>query len=121
VIEILKWPKSTLSFLLAWEYDPGEGNYLDPPINMMEYDEVTITLTNTGDSSVTGMLYETALPIIFNNDNKGWSAIPGRIDIVPGQTVKAELSSRGRSFVRVFLRRTDVQKPTTVNVVVSYR
>jgi hypothetical protein len=121
VIEILRWPKSTLSFLLAWEYDPGEGEYLDPPVNLMEYDEVTLSLTNTGDSAVTATLYETALPIIFNSDNTGWSPIQGTIEAAPGQTVKIELSSRGRSFVRIFLRRTDAQKPTTVNVVVSYR
>jgi hypothetical protein len=120
VIEITRWPKSNLSFLLAWEYDPGEGNYLDPPIDIMEYNEVTIAITNTGDGAVTGTLYETDLPIIFSND-KGWSAMPTSLDTAPGQSVRLELPTRGRSFVRLFLKRTHSQKPTTVNVVVSYR
>jgi len=121
VIEILKWPRANLSFLLAWEYDPGKGDYLDPPIDVMEYNEVTFAVTNTGNSAVTGTLYEAALPIVFSSDGKGWSDASATLDVSPGQTVRHELPTRGRSFVRLFLRRTDPQKPTTVNVIVSYR
>jgi hypothetical protein len=121
VIEILKWPGSSLSFLLAWEYDPGEGNYLDPPIDIMEYTEVSIAVTNTGNAAVTGTMYETTLPIVFNSDNRGWSAMPITLDVAPGQTVRHELPTRGRSFMRLFLKRNDPHKPTTVNVVISRR
>jgi hypothetical protein len=121
VIEILKWPRSNLSFLLAWGYDPGEGTYLDPPIDIMEYNQVTITLSNTGSGAVTGTLYETALPLIFTSDNKGWSAVPASLDAGPGKTVRLELPTRGRSFLRLFLKRSDLRKPTTVNVVASYQ
>ena len=121
VIEILKWPRSNLSFLLAWEYDPGEGTYLDPPIDIMEYNEITITLTNTGNGSVTGTLYETALPLIFTNDHRGWSALPASLDAGAGKTIRLELPTRGRSFLRLFLKRSDLQKPTTVDVVASYQ
>jgi hypothetical protein len=121
VVEILKWPTSNLSFLLAWEYDPGEGNYLDPPIDVMEYKEITFTLTNTGDAPVTGTLYETALPVIFASDNKGWFSIPVSLDLSPGKTIRVELPTRGRSFLRLFLKRSDPRRPTTVNVVASYQ
>jgi hypothetical protein len=121
VIEILGWPRSNLTFLLAWEYDPGEGSYLDPPIDIMEYDEVAITMTNKGDASVTGNVYETSLPIVFDKDDKGWSPMSTTLNAGPGQTVRIEFPTRGRSFLRLFLRRTDPQKPTTVNVIVSYR
>ncbi|HXZ89756.1 MAG TPA: hypothetical protein VEG61_01730 [Candidatus Dormibacteraeota bacterium] len=121
VIEILRWPRSNLSFLLAWEYDPGEGNYLDPPIDIMEYNEVSIAVMNTGNAAVTGTIYETALPTIFNSDSKGWSAMPTVLDVAAGRTMRLELQTRGRSFIRLFLRRAEARKPTTVNVVVSYR
>lgn len=121
VIEIQRWPKSNLSFLLAWEYDPGEGSYFDPPIDVMEFNEVTITVTNMGDAAVTGTIYETSLPIITSSDNKGWSAMPATLDVARGQTVIREFQARGRSFIRFYLKRTDPHKPTTVNVVVSCR
>jgi len=121
VIEILKWPRTKLSFLLAWEFDPGEGGYLDPPIDVMEYDEVTITVTNTGSAAITGLIYETSLPIIFNSDKKGWSATSATLNISPGQTIRHELPTRGRSFIRPYLKRSDPLRPTAVNVVVSYR
>ena len=121
VIEVLRWPRSNLSFLLAWEYDPGEGHYLDPPIDVMEYSEVAIAVTNTGNAHATGMVHETSLPIIFKDDDSGWSTSPLTLDVAPGQTVRQEIRTRGRSFIRLFLRRTDAGKSTTVNVVVSYR
>jgi hypothetical protein len=121
VIEILRWPRSNLSFLLAWDYDPGEGTYLDPPIDVMEYNEVTITVTNTGNETVTGTLYETALPLIFASDNEGWSPVAASVDAGPGKTVRLELPTRGRSFLRLFLKRSATQEPTTVNVVASYQ
>ena len=123
VIEILKWPKSNLSFLLAWEYDPGEGTFLDPPLDVMEYSEITISLTNTGNSGITGTLYETALPLILAGESKGagWSAMPTSLDVGPRQTVRVELPTRGRSFLRLFLKRSDPQEIATASVVASYR
>jgi hypothetical protein len=122
VIEIVRWPKSNLSFLLAWEYDPGDGGYLDPPIDVMEYSEVAISITNMGNASVTGTLFETSSPLIFSSDVRGtgWSAMPAPLDVGPGKTLRLEFPTRGRSFLRVFLKRTEAQNPTTVNVVVSY-
>ena len=121
VIEVVKWPRSTLSFLLAWEYDPGEGSYLDPPIDVSEYEEVAVTVTNTGDGRVAGTMYETALPIVFNSDSKAWSPMPMKFDVTPGQSVMHEIPTCGRSFIRLFLKRNEPREPTTVNVVVSRR
>jgi len=112
-----------LSFLLAWEYDPGEGSFLDPPIDVMEFNEIAISVTNTGEAAVTGTLYETALPMIFTSDvrGSGWSPILAALDVGAGGTRRVELPTRGRSFLRLFLKRSDLQKPTSVNVVVSYQ
>ena len=87
----------------------------------MEYNEVAFSLTNTGDAAVTGTLYETALPLIFASDVKGtgWSPILTPLDVRPGETRRVEMPTRGRSFLRVFLKRSDLQKSTTVNVVAS--
>jgi hypothetical protein len=122
VIEILRWPKSTLSFLLAWDYDPGEGSYLDPPLDVMEYNEIAISLTNTGEAPVTGTLYETAFPIIFTSEanSAGWSTTFASLEVGAGETRRLELSTKGRSFLRLFLKRSDLQKPTKLNVIVSY-
>jgi hypothetical protein len=123
VVEIVKWPRSNLSFLLAWEYDPGEGSFLDPPIDVMEFNEIAISVTNTGEAAVTGTLYETALPMIFTSDvrGSGWSPILAALDVGAGGTRRIEMPTRGRSFLRLFLKRSDLQKPTSVNVVVSYQ
>jgi hypothetical protein len=122
-MEIVKWPRSNLSFLLAWEYDPGEGSFLDPPIDVMEYNEIAISVTNTGEAPITGTVYETALPIIFASDvrGSGWSPMLPSLDIGARETRRLELFTRGRSFLRIFLKRSDLQKPTSVNVVVSYQ
>jgi hypothetical protein len=66
-------------------------------------------------------VYETSLPIIFNSDKKGWSATSATLNISPGQTIRHELPTRGRSFIRLYLKRSDPRKPSAVNVVVSYR
>jgi hypothetical protein len=123
VIEIVKWPRSNLSFLLAWEYDPGEGSFLDPPIDVMEYNEIAFSLTNTGEAAVAGTLYETALPLIFTSDVRGtgWSPILTSLEVGPSETRRLEMPTRGRSFLRLFLKRSDLQKPTIVNVVASYQ
>jgi hypothetical protein len=122
VIEILGWPKSALSFLLAWDYDPGEGVFLDPPLDVIEYDEVAISLINMGEAAVTGTLYESALPTIFTSESTGaaWSTTLARFEVAGGETRRLELPTKGRSFLRLFLKRSDRQKPTKVNAIVSY-
>ncbi|HYW00009.1 MAG TPA: hypothetical protein VE862_00995, partial [Candidatus Acidoferrum sp.] len=80
-----------------------------------------ITVTNTGEAAVTGTLYETALPIIFTSDVSGWSPMSVSLDVGAGDTRRLEFPTRGRSFLRLFLKRSDLQKPTSVNVVVSYQ
>ena len=122
VIEILKWPRSTMSFLLAWEYDPVDGTFMDPPLDVMEYDEVVLSISNSGKGAVTGTLYETMLPIAFTRGTGGieWAPSLDRLNIPAKETRKLELSTRGRSFLRLFLKRSDRENPARVNVVVSY-
>jgi hypothetical protein len=122
VIEILKWPRSTLSFLLAWDYDPADGTFLDPPLDVMEYNEVVMSISNEGEGAVTGTLYETMLPIALTSGigSTGWAPSFDRLSIPVMETRRLELNTRGRSFLRLFLKRSDGEKPTKVNVVVSY-
>jgi hypothetical protein len=123
VIEILKWPKSTLTFLLAWDYDPGDGAFLDPPLDVMEYNEIVIGIKNEGDGTVTGKLYDTMFPIVMTTGvgGSGWNPVTDQLSVHAKETRRLELNTKGRSFIRLFLQRADREKATKVNVVVSYQ
>lgn len=123
VIEVLKWPRSTLSFLLAWEYDPKDGTFLDPPLDVMDYDSILINIHNMGEGGATGRLYETNAPVAMSSElaGSGWVTNPASINVASGEIQSLELSTRGRSFLRLFLQRAEKEKPSSVSVTASYR
>jgi hypothetical protein len=123
VIEIVKWPRSTLSFLLAWRYDPKEGAFLDPPLDVLDYNSMLISIHNEGKGAVTGRLNETNAPIALANGPgaAGWTTRFDLINVPANETQRLEFSTRGRSLLRVFLQRAEREVPTRVTVIVSYQ
>jgi hypothetical protein len=122
VIEVLKWPRSTLSFLLAWGYDPKEGAFLDPPLDVIGYNDILISIHNRGEGAVTGKLLETNAPIALDNAGDGlWATSPQRLDVPARETRMFEFGAKNRTWLRLHLQRANREKPTEVNVTVSYQ
>ncbi len=122
VIEVLKWPRSTLTFLLAWEYDPKEGTFMDPPLDVMDYNDILISIHNTGKGAATGKLLETNAPIALARAGDAlWVTKTEPLNVPPSEIRRLEFSTKGRSFLRLYFQRANMETPTKLNIIVSYQ
>lgn len=125
VVKITKVPRSTTSFLLAWDYDPGDGTFLDPPLDVLEYDEVFVSLANHGPSAVEGKVFGAALNLAFEDSFGGpaWEAVEesASLSVAPGGSSSFEVKKRAWSFLRFYLKSAEKGRHGKVTLVVSYR
>jgi len=70
VYEITGFPsKTSLTWLLAWDVEAcGEWVYLDPPIEVSEWDRTVLNLINLGESSIVWEIIATHMPQLYHLD-----------------------------------------------------
>jgi len=70
VVEILEFPRKTrFSWLLAWDYTVGsQWVYLDPPLEVSEWDSTTIDFIVVDGDPLSVEVYATAMPHLYPHD-----------------------------------------------------
>ncbi len=123
VIELLEIPKAPLSWLLAWDLDPGpRGIWLDPPLEVLDFDFITITLVNIGENSVKWRLYASAQPILMEEYfDSIWRNISSGI-LNGGDTISIEVDNRVKryAFLRLRVERGIEDVPSKVRAIVTW-
>jgi len=115
VIEILKFPvKQCLMFLLAWDLGTTDAwDYLDPPLEVAEWDRILIQVMNIGANSLDWEVWSTSMPYIG-----AVAEFPGLFILEHSETVAAgavgsfELT-KPRTALRIRVKSTTAGYPTT--------
>lgn len=72
VIEVVEVPKTGLAWILALGIDPGNGVWLDPPLEILDREYVAMDIANNGDSKIRWSLYVTRQPAITEMLDTHW-------------------------------------------------
>ncbi|MCS7111718.1 MAG: hypothetical protein N3E36_07360 [Sulfolobales archaeon] len=123
IIELLEIPKAPLSWVLSWDLDPGpEGIWLDPPIEVLDFDSITLTLINVGDSSIKWKLYASTQPLLTEEDfNNLWHSVSaGLLD--GGDVALIEVDNRVKryAFLRLRVDRGVEGVPSKVRAIITW-
>ena len=122
VVEVLGFPsKTTFTWLLAWDYPIGvEWVVLDPPLEINEWDYVTLHVINLGGNHVEWEILATPMPQLYHWDYPGhWIRVYNNvIDPFSLDTIELEGSSKW-SAIRVKTRTRNGESKIKVVVVQS--
>ncbi|MEM2698588.1 MAG: hypothetical protein QXF17_04630 [Ignisphaera sp.] len=123
IIELLEIPRTPLSWILSWDLDPGpRGVWLDPPLEVLDFDFIVVSLTNIGNGPVKWHLYASMQPILTEEhfDNLWRSIAIGTLG--GGDTVSIEVDNRMKryTFLRLRVDRGIEAVPSKVRTVVTW-
>jgi len=116
-------PKTSLSWILAWDLDPGSrGIWLDPPLEILDYDFITITLINIGEGSIKWSLYATTQPLLIEDSfDVIWNNIStGLLDSDRMITIEIDNQRRHYAFLRLNVTRGVESIPTKTRIIVTW-
>lgn len=122
VIEVLEMPKAPLWFLAAQDWDPGDNiSFIDPPLETFEYDEVKLSLINSGPNPVTWYVYATDMA--YNDPSQDfptkWKLIYST-NVLPGFYDEFE-APRRYAALRIGARRTYTGMPARCYIIAIYK
>jgi len=106
IVEVLEIPrKARFAWLLAWDYRVGgEWVYLDPPVEVDEWDSVYIDFTSVGGDPLVYEVYATTLPQLYPWDYPHhWKLIATGV-VKHGDSEVVEVNTKLFSSVRVRVR-----------------
>ncbi|MCI4438081.1 MAG: hypothetical protein JHC33_14845 [Ignisphaera sp.] len=111
VIEVLEIPKTPLAWILALGVDPGNGMWIDPPLEILDKDFVALDIANDGDAMVEWRLYVTRCPAIVSSTEARWRLLEAGT-VYPGSVEDVEIDNRRHrySFARLMLKKIGAGK-----------
>ena len=119
VVEIIGFPSKTrFTWLLAWDYRVGNNwVFLDPPLEISEWDHVMLHFINIGNDRLAYEVYATSMPQLYHWDYPShWKKVyEGVVKPVSQDVVEVDPVKWGSVRVRV----KAVDKETVVKVVVN--
>jgi len=107
VIEIVEVPKAPLAWILALGVDPGNGMWLDPPLEILDRESIAIDIVNHGEAKAKWSLYVTRQPALVElEQNIAWQLYSSSI-VEPGSVQSIELNNKRRLFTyaRLYLEK----------------
>lgn len=123
IIELIEVPKAPLSWILSWDLDPGpKGIWLDPPLEVLDFDFITLTLVNVGDSSVRWRLYASTQPLLMEDHfDRVWSSVAVGV-LSGGDTTRIEIDNRSKhyAFLRLRVERGVEGVPSKIRAIVTW-
>jgi hypothetical protein len=123
IFELIDIPKTSLSWILAWDLDPGSrGIWLDPPLEILDYDFITITLINIGEGSIKWSLYATTQPLLIEDSfDVIWNNIStGLLDNDRMLTIEIDNQRKHYTFLRLNIARGVENIPTKTRIIVTW-
>jgi len=104
VIEVLEFPRKPLTWILALGIDPGNGMWLDPPLEILDRESVAMDIVNDGETQVRWGLYVTRQPALIELKHRvRWQLYSSGISD-PGSVQSIELDNRRKMFTFARLR-----------------
>jgi hypothetical protein len=107
VIEIVEVPRTPLTWVLALGIDPGDGVWLDPPLEVLDREFVAMDLVNSGEAKVRWSLHVTRQPALIESKHSvKWQLYSSGI-VEPGSVQSIELDNRRNmfTFARVYVEK----------------
>ncbi|MEM4031639.1 MAG: hypothetical protein QXO28_06455, partial [Ignisphaera sp.] len=120
VIEVVEIPKKPLTWILALGIDPGNGVWLDPPLEILDREFIAMDIVNNGDAKIRWSLYVTRKPALIELPNNYWVLhSSGNVEEHSTQSIELDNKRALYTFARLKLEKVTSGK-ASVSIFVAW-
>jgi len=123
VIEILSLPRSPLPWILAWEFPINSREvWLDPPIEALEFDDISIMISNIGNNTILWEVYGTLQSFIAYGIPMHWKKISSGL-LAKDDSIVIDIDNHRKmfSFIRLKIGVEKEGEGSKVNIFIVWR